>query len=259
MSDYCGIDTLESWLEHEVYNCPVPPLVVGLYERWREPIESSVRSWMESDSDGEGTPYSWRGWGRGYGSVPDEDSEAIEAAFHEGKYLLDKRPDLCYTDPMPKKTETPDAAEALITVRRRAYPSLFWTDDDVLLDILSRSAHDVVWDKDGNIKELSRTNERDSFTDEGWEFMENASYGRMRTSWQAPAHSSPFCQVPDNISPAWEAKLSHLCYCIDKIKDEAMLTWITTHYEFQSIGASTSRPKSTGTTGPISKSKPPSP
>lgn len=239
MSDYYGTDTLESWLENEVYGREAPPPVVALFERWREEIESSVRSWMESDADGEGNPYSWRGWGRGYGSIAEAERDAAEAAYREGLTLLDKAPDLCYTDPMPKTTKTPNAAEAFITVRRRAYPSLFWTDDDVLLDILARTAHDVVWDVDGNIKELGRgvDGEKDSFTDEGWKYMDNASYGRMRTSWQEPAHSSPFCQIPDNISAAWESKLSHLCYCIERIKDEAMLTWITTHYEFQSIGA----------------------
>ena len=87
MSDYYGDATLEDWLAEEVFSCErVPEAVVALFERWREPVESSISSWQESD-DGEGNRMSWRGWGRGFAGI--EDTEAFEVAVVESRALLD--------------------------------------------------------------------------------------------------------------------------------------------------------------------------
>ncbi|RKZ87365.1 MAG: hypothetical protein DRQ39_04310 [Gammaproteobacteria bacterium] len=90
MSDYYGIDTLESWLENELFTTSnIPAEVVKLFERWRDPIESSVGSWMDSD-DGDGNHLSWRGWGRGYAQIPDEDSKALDEAIRIGTSIIKK-------------------------------------------------------------------------------------------------------------------------------------------------------------------------
>lgn len=91
MSDYYGRATLESWLENEVYGVPVPPIVVALFEKWREPVESSIESWEESD-DGDGNSLSWRGWGRGYGSIDEAEMDLVEAAISAGKELIATQP-----------------------------------------------------------------------------------------------------------------------------------------------------------------------
>lgn len=83
MSDYYGSATLEDWLYEEVFAGKVPSLtksediprhIVTMFEKWREGIERSIESWMESD-DGYGNNLSWRDWGRGFYGIPDEDDE----------------------------------------------------------------------------------------------------------------------------------------------------------------------------------------
>ncbi len=135
---------------------------------------------------------------------------------------------------MPKQ-KTPDVAQAFITKRRRAYPSLYWTDSDVVLWLLGSSAYDVAWDEEGNIKEIRGVAEEDlkeSFTDEGWDYMELALESRMKASWTEPHESSPIIHIPDNISDAWEDKISSLCYRVERINDADMLAWITLHQKF---------------------------
>ncbi len=139
---------------------------------------------------------------------------------------------------MPKTRPTPTAAEVYIAKRRRAYPSLFWNDDDVLLHLLGMSAHDVAWDENGNIQDLRgepRENE-ESFTEKGWDYMENASDGRMRTNWEEPVASSPLVRIPENISEAWERQIWSLCRTIARLSSSQMESWIEAHYSFQTIG-----------------------
>jgi hypothetical protein len=81
MSDYFGTETLESWLENEVFhNAVIPPEVVSKFEKWRTNIESSISAWLESD-DGNGNNLSWRAWGRGYANIPDEDEDELLAVI----------------------------------------------------------------------------------------------------------------------------------------------------------------------------------
>ena len=88
MSDYYGIDTLESWLKEELFETDdISAEVIKLFERWREPIESSVGSWMDSD-DGDGNHLSWRGWGRGYAQIPDEDDAAFDEAIQTASDII---------------------------------------------------------------------------------------------------------------------------------------------------------------------------
>lgn len=91
MSDYYGKATLEDWLAEEVFNLPngttVPKEVVSKFEKWRSSIEADIESWMESD-DGEGNNLSWRGWGRGFSSIPDEDDDDFDRIVEESKSEL---------------------------------------------------------------------------------------------------------------------------------------------------------------------------
>lgn len=79
MSDYYGAATLEDWLKEEVFaqNAPVPAEVVAHFEEWREDIERNIEAWMNSD-DGDGNNLSWRGWGRGFNAISDEDTVRFE-------------------------------------------------------------------------------------------------------------------------------------------------------------------------------------
>ena len=87
MSDYFGSATLEDWLAEEVFYTPqLPATVVALFEQWREGIELDIENWMDSD-DGEGCR-SWRGWGRGFNSIPDKDENKFEEAILEGNNIL---------------------------------------------------------------------------------------------------------------------------------------------------------------------------
>jgi len=88
MSDYYGKATLEDWLAEEVFmDGFVPKEVVELFEEWREGVEADISNWMDSD-DGNGNTLSWRGWGKGFNSIPDEDDEAFEKAEVLGKKIL---------------------------------------------------------------------------------------------------------------------------------------------------------------------------
>ncbi len=80
MSDYYGAATLEDWLKEEVFaqNIPVPAEVVAHFEEWREDVERNIEAWMNSD-DGDGNNLSWRGWGRGYNAISDEDTARFDA------------------------------------------------------------------------------------------------------------------------------------------------------------------------------------
>ena len=84
MSDYYGNPILESWLEEEVFhhNKELPKKVVDRFEKWREEIERSIEAWMDTD-DGEGS-VSWRGWGRGFNAIPDEDNVELGNAIKQG-------------------------------------------------------------------------------------------------------------------------------------------------------------------------------
>ena len=88
MSDYYGDSTLEDWLAEEVYAVTtVPKEVVTLFEKWRAGVESDIESWMASD-DGDGNNLSWRGWGRGFNSIPDEDDAEFDEVMRRGKIIL---------------------------------------------------------------------------------------------------------------------------------------------------------------------------
>jgi hypothetical protein len=80
MSDYYGAATLEDWLKEEVFaqNIPVPAEVVAHFEEWREDVERNIEAWMNSD-DGDGNNLSWRGWGRGFNAISDEDTARFDA------------------------------------------------------------------------------------------------------------------------------------------------------------------------------------
>lgn len=81
MSDYYGSATLEDWLAEEVFGIEsVPREVVVHFEKWRKGVEANIESWMESD-DGDGNRLSWRGWGRGYAGIPDEDAAEFVRAY----------------------------------------------------------------------------------------------------------------------------------------------------------------------------------
>lgn len=84
MSDYYGSATLEDWLSEEVFECKKVPLnVVERFEKWRESVEQNIEAWMETD-DGDGNNLSWRGWGRGFNGVPEEDDAEFGAAIRFG-------------------------------------------------------------------------------------------------------------------------------------------------------------------------------
>jgi len=88
MSNYYGGATLEDWLAEEVFVVDkVPKDVVMLFEKWREGIEADIESWMNSD-DGYGNELSWRGWGRGFNSIPDEDDCELGNAIKRGIVII---------------------------------------------------------------------------------------------------------------------------------------------------------------------------
>ena len=88
MSDYYGNATLEDWLAEEVFEVEsVPKEVVSLFEKWRTDVQRSIQAWMDSD-DGDGNELSWRGWGRGFYAIPDEDNKEFEFLVEKGKALL---------------------------------------------------------------------------------------------------------------------------------------------------------------------------
>lgn len=84
MSDYFGNATLEDWLYEEVFKTElslsspedIPKVVVIMFEKWRTDVKTNIESWMASD-DGDGNPLSWRGWGRGFVVISDEEEEAF--------------------------------------------------------------------------------------------------------------------------------------------------------------------------------------
>ena len=94
MSDYYGSATLEDWLAEEVLHVPgrkleirAHPNVIHLFERWRINVEANIELWMDSD-DGYGNNLSWRGWGRGFYAIPDEDEEEFEHAVEQAQKLV---------------------------------------------------------------------------------------------------------------------------------------------------------------------------
>jgi hypothetical protein len=89
MSDYYGAAELEDWLGEEVfYRCgTVPREVVALFEKWRAPVESSIEAWLDSD-DGEGNCLSWRGWGRGWGNIPESELKEVGSAIEAGFAII---------------------------------------------------------------------------------------------------------------------------------------------------------------------------
>lgn len=90
MSYFEDFNTLEKWLAREVFRVKeVPPEIVKHFEEWREAIEQDILRWMRSD-DGDGNPLSWRGWGRGFASIPDKDDERFETLVMQLKLQLVK-------------------------------------------------------------------------------------------------------------------------------------------------------------------------
>jgi hypothetical protein len=87
VSDYYGGASLEDWLEEEVFHHRVSPRVVSKFERWREAIESNIDAWLDTD-DGDGHQLSWRGWGRGFYAIPEEDIEAFDRLVDECRQQL---------------------------------------------------------------------------------------------------------------------------------------------------------------------------
>ena len=89
MSHYYGSALLEDWLAEEVFCIEkVPPEVTTLFEKWRESVEADIRSWERSD-DGDGNELSWRGWGRGFYAIPDDEDEEFEQAIAKGREILE--------------------------------------------------------------------------------------------------------------------------------------------------------------------------
>lgn len=87
MSDYYGRALLEDWLMEEVFSVVhLPYEVITIFEPYREQVEADIERWMESD-DGYGNPQSWRGWGRGFASIPDDDNN-FERLVEQGKRIL---------------------------------------------------------------------------------------------------------------------------------------------------------------------------
>ena len=88
MSDFYGDSTLEDWLAEEVFCVKfIPREVVDLFEKWRIGIENNIESWMETD-DGYGNKLSWRGWGRGFDAIPENELEEFEMVCQRGKEIL---------------------------------------------------------------------------------------------------------------------------------------------------------------------------
>lgn len=89
MSDYYGNATLEDWLQEEVFGAsnPLPQPVVSLFEKWRTGVENNIEAWMDSD-DGYGNNLSWRGWGRGFYSIPESENDAFNKAIEAGYRML---------------------------------------------------------------------------------------------------------------------------------------------------------------------------
>jgi len=91
MSDYYGNATLEDWLAEEVFSVDkVQPDIVKLFEKWREHVEGNIESWQETD-DGYGNNTSWRGWGRGFYAIPDEEDNEFDALVKKGNDMLNDR------------------------------------------------------------------------------------------------------------------------------------------------------------------------
>ncbi len=87
MSDYYGTATLGNWLCEEVFKADeLPKEAIDLFEKWREAVESNIEDWMETD-DGDGNNLSWRGWGRGFNAIPDEDEGEFDLAIEEGRAI----------------------------------------------------------------------------------------------------------------------------------------------------------------------------
>lgn len=89
MSDYYGSATLEDWLAEEVFSVPhgsVPTQVVALFERWRSGVEHQIDTWMSSD-EGDGR-MSWRGWGRGFYAISDDETAVFDALAKQGREML---------------------------------------------------------------------------------------------------------------------------------------------------------------------------
>lgn len=100
MSDYYGDATLESWLGHEVFFMEnVPHSAVMKFEQWRHDVENNIEQWMQTD-DGEGNNLSWRGWGRGFSAIADEDelSDVIDKCKEE---IFETRRIVCAANRLP--------------------------------------------------------------------------------------------------------------------------------------------------------------
>ncbi len=76
MSSYDGIATLESWLEHEVFEFELTDSEIEYFEKWRDQLERHLENYLDTD-DGEGNNTSWRGFGYGFNCF----SEAEEIEF----------------------------------------------------------------------------------------------------------------------------------------------------------------------------------
>jgi len=88
MSDYYGDSTLEDWLAEEVFCIDAVPInIVKLFEKWRKPVERSIGSWMDSD-DGDGNSLSWRGWGRGFALIPENEMDELSLIVDQVKHRL---------------------------------------------------------------------------------------------------------------------------------------------------------------------------
>ncbi len=89
MSDYYGMATLEDWLAEEVFMIDeAPEEVVSLFEVWRSRVEYNIDAWLMTD-DGEGNNTSWRGWGRGFDAILDDEDDFCDAVT-KGQEILDR-------------------------------------------------------------------------------------------------------------------------------------------------------------------------
>lgn len=131
-----------------------------------------------------------------------------------------------------KREKPPTPAEQFIETHRRAFPSLYESDNDVLLCMLSQSRHSYDWDEAGQLQCNYNLKMEESFTAKGWKYMENSRSDKVPTSWTEPKTDSPLLHIPDNIEDSWSSAISGLCYWIAKLKDENVRSWIYLNQEF---------------------------
>ena len=82
------VNTEGTWATEWPSTREVPQAVYNLLCPWEEQISGCVDAYWETD-DGDGNPYSWRGYGYCFPESPEFDS-ALKAAVDLLNYILDK-------------------------------------------------------------------------------------------------------------------------------------------------------------------------